>query len=48
MSQMTNYIPWEKKWLQWAHRELTVTIMVTASRDLAVTEPWLSCDLAMI
>ena len=34
-----------------AHRELTVTKMVTASRDWAVTEPWpwpwLSCDLAV-
>ena len=44
MSQMTNYIPWERN----GYSELTVTIMVTASRDLAVTEPWLSCDLAMI
>ena len=34
-----------------AHRVLTVTKMVTASRDWAVTEPWtgpwLSCDLAV-
>ena len=43
-----------------AHRELTVTQMVTASRDWAMTKwsqpavtepwpgPWLSCDLAVI
>ena len=52
--------PWEKNWppwlltvsSRWAHRELTVTKMVTASRDWAVTwaviELWPSRDWAVI
>ena len=57
---ITERNPWEKNWppwmlivsSQWAHRELTVTKMVTASRDSAVTwaviELWPSRDWAVI
>ena len=42
--------PWEKNW--WVHGEFTVTKMVTASRDWAVTwavmELWPSRDWAVI